>query len=746
MSKPILLGSSGKSDPLVGVNNADIPSWSVAAQEWVAVPNNASGAAAGVFFFNFGNQTGVTPDSALPITTPGPSNPNTTPSLLGPTWNPSATTVTSENLTPQNTYVFIAGFVTPTLSPNVTSIPKGLWDFNIWARSTNAQSGTQVSMQARVYILNGAGTAYGDSSGGGGNNHVAAATSDEVFLYEQATPAQYILNVTFINDLPILATDRLYIEFYARKNVNPSRTIEFYFASNQPSHVHTTLPNYVNLATGVTGILPTTNGGTGKGTGSLPSINTVFAGASSGSPDLPTFRPLVVDDIPGLPYLPSAGGTLTGKLITATPANPGNAGFNLPPSVAPGTLVNGDLWTTSAGLFARIGGATKQFAFSTDVTSLIGTAAQVLVNGLSGSGNAQTGSVTLTLPTLIEPTAASTGPSFTLKGGDSTGVDVIGGNLVLSGGYGTNGNGSGGDVNISGGRPNFSGSGIYGSVNVGTSGTAAVVLGSSTIPTNLQGALTLTNATLSYFKTSSSDVIPLVPASSTTVTLQPLTQTSANGYGLTITGGPSTKTNGNGGTLTLTGGAKNGSGTAGALSLGATNTASVTVGASSIPTSIASATVTLANIAAGTPAATSYFALDSSNNLVKWGTPYDFSTRFPGTPGTSTIIGGWVVDRNVKLLSIANGGTHKFYITAVSASGSDTLTLTIKKNGSSIGTAIFTGGTSAGANGLITAAVTFASDVTLAETTADYLTIETQASAIAAGFSTLVCSLFGTAQ
>jgi hypothetical protein len=264
MAKPLLLGVNGKTEGLVGVNNADIPSWSDAAEEWVAVPNNASGAAAGVFFFNFGNQTGVTPDSALPITTPGPSNPDTTPSLLGPTWNPSATTVTSANLTPQDTYVFIAGFVTPTLSPNVTSIPKGLWDFNIWARSTNAQSGTQVSMQARVYILNGAGTAYGSSSGGGGNDHVAAATSDEVFLYEQATPAQYILNVTFANDLPILATDRLYIEFYARKNVNPLRTIEFYFASNQPSHVHTTLPNYVNLATGVTGVLPLANGGTNK--------------------------------------------------------------------------------------------------------------------------------------------------------------------------------------------------------------------------------------------------------------------------------------------------------------------------------------------------------------------------------------------------------------------------------------------------------------------------------------------------
>jgi len=56
-------------------------------------------------------------------------------------------------------------------------------------------------------------------------------------------------------------------------------------------------------------------------------------------------------------YLPFTGGTLTGKLNTPA-ATAGVAGFNLPQGTAPTSPVNGDVWTTSAGLFARAGGTT----------------------------------------------------------------------------------------------------------------------------------------------------------------------------------------------------------------------------------------------------------------------------------------------------------------------------------------------------------------------------------------------------
>jgi hypothetical protein len=61
-------------------------------------------------------------------------------------------------------------------------------------------------------------------------------------------------------------------------------------------------------------------------------------------------------------YLPLAGGTLTGELITAASAA-GTSGFNLPHGAAPTAPVNGDLWTTLAGgLFGRINGVTQNYA------------------------------------------------------------------------------------------------------------------------------------------------------------------------------------------------------------------------------------------------------------------------------------------------------------------------------------------------------------------------------------------------
>lgn len=61
-----------------------------------------------------------------------------------------------------------------------------------------------------------------------------------------------------------------------------------------------------------------------------------------------------------------AGGTMTGVLVATTPAAGagGYASFRLPHGAAPTTnLTNGDVWSTTAGIFARINGATKTVAF-----------------------------------------------------------------------------------------------------------------------------------------------------------------------------------------------------------------------------------------------------------------------------------------------------------------------------------------------------------------------------------------------
>ena len=52
-----------------------------------------------------------------------------------------------------------------------------------------------------------------------------------------------------------------------------------------------------------------------------------------------------------------AGGVMTGELIT-NPSSLSSSGFNIPPGVAPTSPVNGDLWATSNGVYARVNGET----------------------------------------------------------------------------------------------------------------------------------------------------------------------------------------------------------------------------------------------------------------------------------------------------------------------------------------------------------------------------------------------------
>lgn len=56
-------------------------------------------------------------------------------------------------------------------------------------------------------------------------------------------------------------------------------------------------------------------------------------------------------------YLPLAGGTLTGKL-NAVASSIGTAGLRLPHGATPTTPSDGDVWTTTAGMYVRISGST----------------------------------------------------------------------------------------------------------------------------------------------------------------------------------------------------------------------------------------------------------------------------------------------------------------------------------------------------------------------------------------------------
>lgn len=62
-------------------------------------------------------------------------------------------------------------------------------------------------------------------------------------------------------------------------------------------------------------------------------------------------------DYLGAPPLLTTGGTMTGKLATAS-STTARAGFNVPAGTAPTSPVDGDLWSTTSGLFVRINGTT----------------------------------------------------------------------------------------------------------------------------------------------------------------------------------------------------------------------------------------------------------------------------------------------------------------------------------------------------------------------------------------------------
>jgi hypothetical protein len=122
------------------------------------------------------------------------------------------------------------------------------------------------------------------------------------------------------------------------------------------------------------------------------------ATGGDGTPTNPYYHPMAFINL-DTTYLAFAGGTLTGKLITAT--NGTAAGLNLTQSSAdPSSPVNGDIWILASGLYARVAGSTVG-PFSTGAPAFsavtAGTNTNALVIGNSGSlGVTGTGTITAT--------------------------------------------------------------------------------------------------------------------------------------------------------------------------------------------------------------------------------------------------------------------------------------------------------------------------------------------------------------
>ncbi len=111
---------------------------------------------------------------------------------------------------------------------------------------------------------------------------------------------------------------------------------------------------------------------------------------------------------------PTAGGvqktgdTMTGPLITAVSAT-GAAGLNVPHGTAPTAPNNGDVWSTTTGLFFRINGVTRQGA------TLDGT--ESLSNKTVFTVASATGSAGLRAPHGTAPTSPTNGDIWTTASG-----------------------------------------------------------------------------------------------------------------------------------------------------------------------------------------------------------------------------------------------------------------------------------------------------------------------------------------
>ena len=188
---------------------------------WVpgALATGGSGGGGVVYYFN----PATTADNPLVGL---PTSPLTAKEL-GKSSETTQTTIISDHLSQVN-YDLVAGFVSDLTQPGTTTIPAGLWDFNIWI-SSNANSSTQTIVQLQVYKYDGS------------TAPTLLATSDDVSVYDPTVIAQYIMSVV-VPQTTILTTDRIYIELRAKATAT-NRTVTFKFGGTTPSHVQTTLPS-----------------------------------------------------------------------------------------------------------------------------------------------------------------------------------------------------------------------------------------------------------------------------------------------------------------------------------------------------------------------------------------------------------------------------------------------------------------------------------------------------------------------
>jgi len=168
------------------------------------------------------------------------------------------------------------------------------------------------------------------------------------------------------------------------------------FVKSDGFGVFTGVPSITLSDPEVTGILPVSKGGTG-----LATINTdaILVGNGAGN--------LVASNLFYLSNTLTVGGFLTINAVSLTstgqiiaPASTASAAsIRFSPGVAPTTPVDGDIWFTSLGVFARVNGVTRgPLLFNVNLAGLDVTGILPIANGGTGQNTAN-GALNALLPT-----------------------------------------------------------------------------------------------------------------------------------------------------------------------------------------------------------------------------------------------------------------------------------------------------------------------------------------------------------
>lgn len=335
---------------------------------------------------NAQGQGAITKDNAIVTSTP--NNPS------GVTL-PSATTgrcivVANRGTNPISIFPASGGQIDSLSSNTAITLPAGQW------MEFNAGSGTQwySTANATINATSLAGVVGIDKGGTGAITASGALTS--LGAYPATNPNGYTTNTGTVTSVAMTVPAFLTV---TGSPITTAGTLAVAYSA---------IP------------LPITNGGTGATTAGTALSN--------------------------LGAAPTASPTFTGKVTTAASTTTA-AGFILPHGAAPTTPVNGDLWTTTAGIFVRINGATVGPLAS---GSGSGTVTSVGVSGgttgLTTSGGPITTSGTITLAGTLAVANGGTGSTTATGAATNLGLGTASNVQFSSLGVGTAASGTAGEI------------------------------------------------------------------------------------------------------------------------------------------------------------------------------------------------------------------------------------------------------------------------------------------------------------